>query len=458
MEEPDEMARSVSDRSNLIIFFTDQQRWDTMGLHGNPMDITPNLDRMALRGTFVANAFTAQPLCGPARSCLLTGQYATATGCWRNGLALPAEAGALAHWFREAGYETGFIGKWHLAPQSRDQIVWEQQRGGYQFWLGANVIEHVSELYRTVVFDNDNRTVRLPGYRVDALTDAAIRFIDQRQDRPFHLFLSFSAPHHHNRLDDYPPPDGYRERYTRNYWVPPDLAALGGSAHQHLPGYYGMVKRLDEALGRLLDALKSLDLLQRTIVLFASDHGCHFKTRNAEYKRSCHESSLRIPMALQGPGFDGGGRIEPLVSLVDVAPTLLEAAGLPIPPAIQGRSFVRLVRGNAEEWPEEIFAQISEAQVGRAIRTRRWKYGVDAPGMRGPASDRYVEQFLYDLECDPYELNNLAGLKSHAEVAAILRQRLVRRMTEAGEPAPAIDPAPARPSSHRCVHPDEARA
>ena len=118
--------------------------------------------------------------------------------------------------------------------------------------------------------------------------------------------------------------------------MPPDLAALGGSAHQHLGGYYGMVKRLDEALGRLLDALKSLDLLDNTIVLFTSDHGCHFKTRNAEYKRSCHESSIRVPTALSGPGFEGGGQVRQLVSLVDLPPTLLDAAGLPVPPADAG--------------------------------------------------------------------------------------------------------------------------
>ena len=175
--------------------------------------------------------------------------------------------------------------------------------------------------------------------------------------------------------------DGYRERYAGR-WIPPDLAALGGSTHQHLAGYYGMVKRLDEALGRLLDALKSLGILENTILLFTSDHGCHFKTRNGEYKRSCHESSIRVPTALHGPGFHGGGRLPQLVSLIDLPPTLLDAAGLSVPEAMQGRSILPLLRGEAEaaeSWPEEMFVQISEAQVGRAVRTHRWKYGVDAP-------------------------------------------------------------------------------
>ena len=118
------------------------------------------------------------------------------------------------------------------------------------------------------------------------------------QQEPFFLFISYIEPHHQNHIDDYPPPDGYREQYTGR-WTPPDLAALGGSSAQHLGGYFGMVKRLDEALGRLQDALESLSLSDNTVVLFTSDHGNHFKTRNAEYKRSCHESSVRVPTAIQ---------------------------------------------------------------------------------------------------------------------------------------------------------------
>ena len=160
--------------------------------------------------------------------------------------------------------------------------------------------------------------------------------------------------------------------------MPPDLAALGGSSHQHLGGYYGMVKRLDEALGRLLDALKSLGILDNTIVVFTTDHGNHFKTRNAEYKRSCHESSIRIPCAISGPGFEAGGQIRQLSNLLDLPPTLLDAAGIPVPEIMQGHSILPLVNHQKVDWDQEIFIQISESQVGRAIRTQRWKYSVVA--------------------------------------------------------------------------------
>ncbi|TVY08649.1 sulfatase-like hydrolase/transferase [Paenibacillus cremeus] len=443
-------------RPNVVVFFTDQQRWDTTGVHGNPLHLTPNFDRMAGEGTHVYHSFTCQPVCGPARSCLQTGRYATDTGCYRNGIPLPEDAKTLAHHFGDAGYKTAYIGKWHLAEE---EPVSEPRRGGYDYWLASNVLEFSSDAYDTVMYDNDCREVKLPGYRVDALTDAAIRYIHQNQDDPFFLFISYIEPHHQNHLDNYPSPDVYQGAYGGR-WLPPDLAALGGTAHQHIDGYYGMVKRLDDALGRLHDALKSMRLSDDTIVLFTSDHACHFKTRNAEYKRSCHDSSIRVPTAICGPGFQEGRRIKELVSLIDLPPTLLDAAGIEVPVEMQGRSIVPLVSGDREHWPEEVFVQISESQVGRAIRTERYKYSVFAPdknGNRDAGSDVYQEEFLYDLAADPYELHNLAGVESYREVADQLKVRLIARMTEAGEAAPVIIDAPRVKAGQRRLSVDELR-
>lgn len=448
----DQQPQSPQRKPNVIVFFTDQQRWDTTGVHGNPLGLTPNFDRMAKCGTHLEHAFTCQPVCGPARSCLQTGLYATSTGCYRNGIPLRQDLPTLAHYFNEAGYETGYIGKWHLAV-TRSEPVPEPLRGGYKYWLAADALEHTSDAYDTVLFDNDNQAVKLPGYRVDAMTDAAIRFIDRSKEQPFFLFLSYLEPHHQNRRDDYPAPHVYRGAYTSR-WTPPDLAALGGTAHQQLDGYYGMVKRLDEALGRIMDSLYSLGLDEDTIILFTSDHGSHFKTRNSEYKRSCHESSIRVPSALYGSRFTGAGTVRELVSLVDFAPTLLDAAGITVPEPMQGRSILPLLHGGRTDWPKEVFVQISEAQVGRAIRTRRWKYSISSTGadpVKAMSSDTYQEEFLYDLEADPYELTNLIGLESHRDTALHLRSRLIRRMTEAGEAAPAIEAAPPRPSGQRKV-------
>jgi len=439
---------------NVIVFFTDQQRWDTMGLHGNPLDLTPNLDRFARTHTHLANCFTPQPVCGPARGAMQTGMMPSASGCMNNGDRLPVNTPCLGALFRDAGYHTGYIGKWHLAGHGQPKgPVAPDLRGGYVEWLGAEVLEAVSTPYDCAVFDGDGRELHLPGYRVDALADAAIRFIDARKERPFFLFVSLLEPHQQNNQDDFPPPQGTRERYAGR-WLPPDLEALGGSSARHLAGYWGMVKRIDEAYGRLHDALASLGLAENTVTLFTSDHGCHFRTRNSEFKRSCHESSIRVPGVLTGSMFAGGGHRTELVSLIDFAPTLLEAASIPIPASMQGRSILPRLRDHSVPWRGEVLSQFNEddggtapriRRVGRILRTRRWKYCVsadveDTTLLHYPG---YAESHLYDLEHDPYELENLIHLPQARPVCETLRSRLVAAMADVGEPPSEIQPAKA---------------
>jgi arylsulfatase A-like enzyme len=290
------------------------------------------------------------------------------------------------------------------------------------------------------------------------MTDAAIRFIDEHQSEPFFLFLSYLEPHHQNTRDDYPAPPGYEERY-RSPWVPPDLATLGGSAHYQLPGYYGMVKRLDECLGRLLDALYSLGLDGNTVVLFTSDHGNHFKTRNPEYKRSLHEASVRVPTAVQGPGFDGGGTVAKPFSLIDIPPTLLDAAGIAQKKEMMGSSVLPHVKDRNAPWQDDVYIEVSESELGRVVRTSRWKYGVvatDADPWNDPTADRYQEAYLFDLYADPYELVNLAGAREYREVSDRLKERLRARMAQTGEGDAEIKNAPEREvPGQRQVWPEE---
>ncbi|NEW68934.1 sulfatase-like hydrolase/transferase [Streptomyces rhizosphaericus] len=452
-------------RPNVLVFFTDQQRWDTTGLHGNPLGLTPVLDRLAAEGVSVDRSFTCQPVCAPSRASLQTGQYPTTTGVFRNGLSLPRDTPSLARSFRDAGYATGYIGKWHLAGDHTSGPVPEEDRAGYDHWLAANLLEFTSDAYETTLYDGDGAPHRFEGYRADALGTAAIDFIDRDrgrdrdrdEDRPFFLFLSFLEPHHQNSRDDYPAPTGYSDRYATP-WVPSDLAALGGGNWaEHLPGYYGMVRRLDEVLGRVVSALERRGELDETVILFTSDHGCHFKTRNDEYKRSVHDASLRVPTVLRGPGLRGGVRLPELVSHVDLPPTLLRAAGVPVPKEMQGRSLLPLVpggdgghggAGEDAEWPREVLFQISESEVGRGLRTDRWKYAATAPdadAWNDPRAERYQDAYLYDLRSDPDELMNLVTDPAYGHVLEELRQRLVRRIVDSGEPRPTVtahEPAP----------------
>ncbi len=441
---------------NIIFIFSDQQRWDTVGCYGQELDLTPNLDRMAKEGVRFEHAFTCQPVCGPARACLQTGKWATETGCFRNGIALPLDEVTLAQLLSQRGYEVGYIGKWHLASTKglgdadidyRTKPVPPERRGGYvDYWLASDVLEVTSHSYDGHMFDGDGNQKDFPPgrYRVDAHTDWVLDYLRTRDGaKPFFLFVSYIEPHHQNDHNRYEGPHGSRERFA-DYRVPGDLVDTEGDWRENYPDYLGCISSLDENVGRIRAELEQLSLAEDTLLIYTSDHGSHFRTRNGEYKRSCHEGCIRIPMLACGPGFEGGKTVPDLVSLIDLPPTVLAAAGIEPPDTMGGRPLQQVLDGAPEDWPQEVFLQISESQVGRAIRTNRWKYSVYAPdksGSRDPASDCYVEQFLYDLDADPHERNNLVADPAYAEVRAQLAQTLKRRMAEAGEPVPTISPA-----------------
>jgi len=437
-------------KPNILVFFTDQQRWDTLGVCGNPDGLTPHFDRLARRGTFFERAVTPQPVCGPARSCLQTGQYATTTGVHCNGRELKPDAPKLAELCRQAGYHTAYMGKWHLSEGTGPGPVPADRRAGYREWLAANCVELVSGPYSARLWDENDRPRELPGYRSDALTDAAIRFLDRRsgnEDDPFLLYLSSLEPHHQNTDDSYPSPHGMERSYD-DARVPPDLRALGGSTARDWAGYCAMIKRLDDNLGRILDALESTGQAENTIVVCLSDHGCHFKTRNDEYKRSPHESSVRVPLVFAGPGWRSGGLHDRPVSLVDVMPSLLDSAGIAVPAEVEGRSLLPLVRGGAADLPDHAYIQFGDRGLppGRALHTGRWKYAVTAEdAYRGAATaPEYRETHLYDLRADPYELSNLIRSPAHRETCEALSAALLERAKEIGEP-----PATIRPSETR---------
>jgi arylsulfatase A-like enzyme len=424
---------------NIVVFFTDQQRWDTVGAYGQPLDVTPNLDRLAGEGVRFARAITCQPVCGPTRSCLQTGKYATEVGCYRNDIALPQDQKTIAHWLSEAGYEVGYIGKWHLASTGEQQnyrtrAIPPELRGGYKdYWLAADVLEFTSHGYDGHMFNADMEEVAFRGYRVDCQTDFALEYLRTRElDRPFFLFLSYLEPHHQNDHNRYEGPEGSREQFG-DFVVPGDLEGTEGDWRENYPDYLGCVHSLDRNFGRVRAELERLGIFEDTLLIWTSDHGSHFRTRNKEYKRACHEGCVRVPMVARGPGFSGGAAPDGMVSPIDLPPTLLRAAGLAVPGYMRGLPLQDLATGPGDGWREEAFIQISESQVGRALRTDRWKYSVRAPdrdGWREAAADRYKEDFLYDLEADPHERSNLVADPAHAATRAGLADRLKRHIAE----------------------------
>jgi len=445
----------VPKQPNILVFFTDQQRWDTCGCYGQRLPVTPNLDHMATEGILFEKAFTCQPVCGPARSCIHTGKYATETGCYTNHIRLPAGETTIAHRLRAAGYETAYIGKWHLAsagPRNgpddfRVRAVPPNRRGGYDdYWLASDVLEHTSHSYDGHMFDAAGKRREFPEgrYRVDVLGDWILEYLDSRSGEwPFFLFASFLEPHHQNDHNRYEGPHGSADRWAE-YDVPGDLVDTEGDWRANYPDYLGCCNALDANLGRVLQKLDQLGIADNTLVIYASDHGSHFRTRNREYKRSCHDGCLRVPLVIRGPGFTGGRVVKELVSLIDMPSTIVSAgAGSESLSAFRGRDLRPLAAGKAPAWPEEIFAQVSEDHIGRVIRTKRWKYEVWVPGVEGserPGSAVYHERFLYDLHEDPHERNNLITDPKLADVRADLADRLREYMRTAGEEVSEIRP------------------
>jgi arylsulfatase A-like enzyme len=436
------------EKPNVILIISDQFRWDCLGVNGlNPLGLTPNLDAMASEGVNFANAITNQPLCAPSRACLFTCLYANRHGVWRNGIPLSPGALTLAKVFRQEGYSANYFGKWHLGPPEGNGAVAPEYRGGFDgVWEGCNVLELTSHPYEGTVWDAAGQPIHFKDvYRVDFLTDRVVRFLQEKPRSPFLLVISYLEPHFQNDCNCFVAPNGYAERY-RNFFIPGDLRFFPGDWQSQLPDYYGCIARVDENVGRLRQELAKLGLASKTIVAFVSDHGCHFRTRNAEYKRSGHEASIHVPLVMAGVGLNRSLTVKELVSQIDVGPTLLDACGITPPAAFQGRSAMPLIERRIDGWSNEVLVQISESMTGRALRTPEWTYVVAEIGGESHTSAlRYEEYQLYDLFADPQQLVNLAGRHEASAVAEQLRRRLQTRMREAGEQVPEIAPKPLYP-------------
>ncbi len=438
-------------KNNVIFFFTDQQRADTCGCFGQPLDITPNLDRIAADGVRFSNAFTPQPVCGPARAIFQSGLYATTTGCFRNGIMLAHSTKTIANYFEEAGYENAYIGKWHLASEEgvpnkptidyQTSAIPVAHRGGYNgFWRAVDLLEFTSHGYGGYVFDENNKRIDFEHYRADAMTDFALEFLDARpKDKPFFMTISYIEPHHQNDRNHYEGPNGSKERF-KECVIPEDLKAFShGDYLEEYPDYLGQCKSLDDNLGRLVEKLKEMGEYENTVIFFASDHGSHFRTRNRDknlngyddYKRSCHDACLRVPLVVAGGAYKGGLEVKELVSTESLAKSMLAAAEIEVGDAMIGERLIDVASGKTKDRENVVFAQISESRVGRVIRTERYTYAVVALSLDGGSaaySDRYSDDFLYDNFVDPNQLNNLINSKQHIDIKAKLRTRLLKHI------------------------------
>ncbi len=426
-------------RPNIIFYFSDQQRWDTL-----TKELMPNVWALGEEGTLFTNSYTCQPVCGPARGCLQTGVYATQCGCYWNGIPLPENIKPLSEYFNESGYDTAYIGKWHLASDRLPKVgfhceqtaIPKERQGGYKYWRAADVLEFTSHGYDGFVFDGDGNKLDFKGYRADCINDYALEYINNKTgDEPFFMFISQLEPHHQNDHGHFEGPKETVGKY-KDYPIPDDLSFLDGNYKEEYPDYLAAINRIDENVGKLVSTLKEKGLYDNTIIIYTSDHGCHFKTRNLEYKRSCHDSSTHTPLVIGGGAYKKSCVDSRLVSLIDLPPTMLSFAGIPVPESYMGVSLTKQYEENTKR--DFVFMQISESQVGRAIRTEKYKYSVRAAGQGfvSHSATVYYDDYLYDLTKDPIEKDNLVKDENYESVKMQLRKMLSDEMVRAGEKMP----------------------
>ncbi|MDQ3330927.1 MAG: sulfatase [Planctomycetota bacterium] len=449
LSSPLAMAAS---RPNMLIVLTDDQRWDAMGVvqqeQGDAARFrwfeTPNLDRLAADGTRFRNAFVVCSLCSPSRAAFLTGRYNHANGIIDNKTPLPADAVTYASLLRESGYTTGYAGKWHMDGQ-------KGQRPGFD-WSASFVGQG---RYMDCPVEVNGETTPTKGWIDDVSTDYAIDFIKRQTDaKPFCLVVGYKTPHGPRTKEAVP--ERLRGSYANQEIAPAVNAAarppyLEGNApdaaprprRRQRPGdtapspvYFELLKGIDENVGRMLTVLEESGRRDDTIVVFTSDNGYFLGDHGVGDKRAAYDESLRIPLLISVPGGGKGRTADAMVLNVDLAPTLLDFAGVSVPDAMQGRSLRACLEGDApDDWRTSFFYEYYEEPPYKvpsihAVRTANAKL------IRYPGHDDWTE--LFDLKADPYEMHNLIDDQAQADLRMRLQSEFDRQAKAVGLPSNAL--------------------
>jgi len=425
---------------NILFVFADQMRGMDMGCAGNAQVHTPNLDRLAAEGTLFRRAYANIPVCGPSRACLLTGQYPLTHTVIANDLPLPEEAVTVGELFRDAGYRTGYIGKWHLDGIPREK--WTPpgpRRHGFEFWAAYNCSHDYYRLAK--YYRDDPQPVEVEGYEPVVQTDLALEFLAEPDPRPFCLFLSWGPPH-----DPYPMvPEEYRRLYDPKSLqlhpnvcdIPPGPNSLAKDmdCRETVANYYAAITALDAQMGRLVHHLDTFDLADNTIVIFTSDHGDMLWSQGKMKKQQPWEESIHIPFLLRWPGRVPAGHVDPtLLSIVDFAPSLLGLAGIDLPLEMQGTDLSPAMIGLEQNGPDSVFLMdivpVDENRkqglpAWRGVRTARYTYA------RLPDGTGWL---LYDNLEDPYQLINCIDDPAFAAIRAGLDEMLDDWLRRTGDP------------------------
>jgi len=405
----------------------DDLRWDALGCMEHPFAKTPNIDRIAKEGALFKNFFVSIPLCSPSRASFLTGLYPHTHGVIDN-----TDHSALSHslltyprLLHDAGYETAFIGKWHMGTD-------DTPRPGFDRWVSFKG----QGVYNDPTLNVDGKASKHSGYITDILNDYAVKFVKSEHKKPFLLYLPHKAVHgpftpaerHKNLYSDavIKPVQSLDESLagkpaiTRELEESADVKSASKKGKAKKPGSENgrrmpenairnqlrALAAVDEGVGEIFKALEEANQLDNTIIIFSSDNGFFWGEHGLGDKRWAYDESIRDPLLIRFPKLIKPGTVfQQLVLNIDIAPTLLEVAGVPVQKSIQGQSLLPLFKDNKTSWRSSFLTeyfqekQYPQTPTWQAVRTERWKY------IR--YSNLKDMDELYDLRADPYEMKNL---------------------------------------------------
>jgi len=425
-------AKQKQTKPNIVYILTDQWRASALGYAGDPNVKTPRLDKFSEEAVNFVNAVSVTPVCTPHRAALLTGRYPTTTGMFLNDLYLPDEELCMAEIFKAEGYNTAYLGKWHLDGHGRLNNVAPERRQGFDYW---KALECSHDYNNMPYYDNDNPEMKYwEGYSPHALVKDANQYMaDHANDNnPFLLFISIATPHFpHNSA-----PTEYKEMYPlEEIKLAPNVPAQSEqAAREELQGYYGHCTATDEAIGKVLDKIKELNLDENTIVVFTADHGEMMGAHGIQpfTKQLAWDESIKVPFLISYPIIlkKDGAIINAPINTPDILPTLLGLAKLKIPKTIEGEDLSELIVSPDPNFDRSAlvmnvcpFTREYKYPEYRAIRTKQYTYARTPDGV----------SLLFDNLNDPYQMKNLVDKPEFTDLQQELDKRLNQQLEKIGD-------------------------
>ena len=457
---------SAKKRPNLLMIYPDELRKDILSCSGNPLIRTPHFDRVAEEGVRFEKAFTSYPLCTPFRGSLFTGKYAHSTECSANHVRINPNQEFLPQILKDNGYQTGYIGKWHLDGGSKPGYIPPERRLGFDHFIGFNRGHYYMN---SIYFKNSEQPYHCPRYEPDFQTDHLIDFMENALEKdpknPFFGFICYGAPHFPMNMPDYyknlyspdeiPLPPGtadpeeqgkvIADLTSKNFPLASGSWGEGTEHHgsleseatvrEYMAKYYGMVANVDFNIGRLLNWLDKKGIADDTMVVVISDHG-DMAGQHGYYcrtKKTAYSAAAHVPLLIKYPNrFPKNTTVSSLVDAsVDTMPTILEALGIDVPDASQGVSYLPLLEGKTEPTRTETMYEIIKQTEGeerfpipeRGIRTDKFLY----------VRTENAPKLLIDLENDPFELNNIVDKEEHTDMISDFDDKIAAHMKKTGD-------------------------